>query len=49
MEIEVDADGEIINEFNAYGYDSYGIYNNGEGYRENNLPGNISVNIKLIR
>ena len=36
MEIEVDADNEIINDFNAYGYDSHGIYNNGEGYRDDN-------------
>ena len=36
MEIKVDANGEIINDFNAYGFDSYGIYNNGEGYRDDN-------------
>jgi len=29
---EVDADGEIINKFNEYGYDSYGIYNNAKGF-----------------
>jgi len=45
MEIEVDSNGGIIHDFNAYGYDSYGIYNFGEGYGGYDFEGNGSESI----